>query len=299
MNKRLLLLALCLLLVSLPAGISGCRVGIKSPSNAQFIIRVSGPAGAEFTGFCTHEVKYIIGSRTEETDISGNLTTSQDTFEFTIPGIEISCKITNKTPEKPITAVLLRDGVEVKRVDGLEYDFYLSWYPHIIIDTAAQAARGFRYEPSEHEGNVIEIAEFTAAERAKIAELVEKLSPEAKQQFESLFASLEATLKDPAYSVISSPWWKQTEPYRQLLQFCREQGEKVWPLIFQRLDEGDTFASYCIGSLLVDLSLDKHGDILERMRHESLHGRYTEDGLYILPYNFGGMRLAKEMLALL
>ena len=127
MKNRLLVVVL-LVLVGVLIGLAvGPR--IRSWENAEFTIKVIGAEGTEFEGFCTHEVKYVIGSRTEETDIQGEMAADKNTFEFAIPGIEISCAITNKTPGKPITIILLRDGAEVKRVEGAGYDFYLDYYP--------------------------------------------------------------------------------------------------------------------------------------------------------------------------
>jgi hypothetical protein len=37
--------------------------------------------------------------------------------------------IRNKTPGKTIAVILLKDGTEVNRVEGTEYDFYLDYYP--------------------------------------------------------------------------------------------------------------------------------------------------------------------------
>jgi hypothetical protein len=127
MKKRLAIFAF-LALVSLVVVLAVCP-GIRSWENAEFSIKVIGTEGTGFEGFCTHEVKYVMGSRTEETDIQGEMTADKNTFEFVIPGIEISCKITNKTPGKLITVILLKDGTEVKRVEGAEYDFYLDYYP--------------------------------------------------------------------------------------------------------------------------------------------------------------------------
>jgi hypothetical protein len=127
MKKRLAIVAF-LALVSLLAGLAVCP-GIRSWENAEFIIKVIGPEGTEFEGFCTHEVKYVMGSRTEATDIQGEMTVDDNTFEFVVPGIEISCKINNKTPGKSITVILLKDDTEVNRVEGAGYDFYLDYYP--------------------------------------------------------------------------------------------------------------------------------------------------------------------------
>ena len=129
MNKRLLIVAL-LALVVFSVSIAVCP-GIRSPGNVEFIVKVIGPEGTDFEGFCTHEVKYLIGSRTEATNMQGEMTADKNTFEFAIPGIEISCVIYNETPGKLVTVILLKDGTEVKRVEGAEYHFYLDYYPPV------------------------------------------------------------------------------------------------------------------------------------------------------------------------
>ena len=126
MKKRLLIVAFLVLVV----GVVLCP-GIRSWKNAEFAVQVIGPEGTEFEGFCTHEVKYLIGSRTEATDMQGEMTTDENTFEFVIPGIEISCSINNKTLGNLITVILLKDGTEVNRVEGAGYDFYLDYYPPV------------------------------------------------------------------------------------------------------------------------------------------------------------------------
>ena len=127
MNKRLAIAAF-LALAILVAGLI-LRADIRSPVNAEFIVKVIGTEGTEFEGFCTHEVKYVIGSRTEATDLQGEMTADNSIFEFVVPGIEISCFIRNKTPGNPITVILLKDDTEVNRIEGAGYDFYLDYYP--------------------------------------------------------------------------------------------------------------------------------------------------------------------------
>jgi len=129
MKKRLAIIAF-LVLVSLVACLVVCP-DIRSPVNAEFIVKVIGTEGTEFEGFCTHEVKYFIGSRTEATDLQGNMAADKNTYEFVVPGIEISCSIENKTLGKSITVILLKDGTEVNRVEGAGYDFYLDYYPPV------------------------------------------------------------------------------------------------------------------------------------------------------------------------
>jgi hypothetical protein len=126
MKKRLLIVAFLVLV----AGVVLCP-DIRSWKNAEFTVKVIGPEGTEFEGFCTHEVKYLIGSRTEATDLQGEMMADKNTFEFVVSGIEISCVINNKTPGNPITVILLKDGTEVNRVEGAEYDYYLDYYPPV------------------------------------------------------------------------------------------------------------------------------------------------------------------------
>jgi hypothetical protein len=129
MKKRLLIVAF-IVFAGLLVGLAICP-GIRSPVNAEFTVKVIGTEGTEFDGFCTHEVKYVIGSRTEATDMQGEMTANKSTFDFSVTGIEISLVINNKTPGNLITVILLKDGTEIKRVEGVEYDSYLDYYPQV------------------------------------------------------------------------------------------------------------------------------------------------------------------------
>jgi len=118
MNKRLLIVAFLLLV----AGVVLCP-DIRSPENTEFIVKVIGTEGTEFEGFCTHEVKYLIGSRTEVTDLQGVITADKNTFEFVILETEISGRITCKTPGKLITVIYVIDGIEGASLEGREFHF--------------------------------------------------------------------------------------------------------------------------------------------------------------------------------
>ena len=96
---------------------------IRSPVNATFTIQVTGPEGAEFEGLCTHEVKYLIGSRTEVTPLQGKITADQNTFEFDIPEIEISGDINSTTPGKNITVTYLRNSIAGFTHEGTAFGF--------------------------------------------------------------------------------------------------------------------------------------------------------------------------------
>jgi len=118
MNTRLLIVAFLLLV----AGVVLCP-DIKSWENTEYTIKITGTEGTEFEGFCTHEVKYLIGSRTEATDLQGKMTADKNTFEFAIPGIEIDYRITCKTPGKLITVTTLIDDIGDGGLEGREFYF--------------------------------------------------------------------------------------------------------------------------------------------------------------------------------
>ncbi|MGD1119396.1 MAG: hypothetical protein ABR886_07905 [Dehalococcoidales bacterium] len=296
MNKRTVTFIILCLLVSLLAGVSGCSGSFRSRSNAEFTIRVTGPAGAEFTGAATCEVKYLIGSRTEETDFQGALTAAKTALDFKATGTEISCKITPKNPDSPITVILLKDGTEVRRIENIELDSYISWYPPIIVDTT-KATEGVRYEPAEQAGNVNEIVTFTAAEKAKIARLIGKIPTEIRQQFANEYQAWKTTWDDPKYAAMSSPFWTTVDEYKQIVAFCQAQGKQVWPLLFQQLEGEDP--AFIVNDALIDGTRPACEPILEKIRQDNLHEHYTQDSQFILPYAAGPLLLAKALLVLL
>jgi len=116
MKKRLLIVAFLVLV----AGVVLCP-DIRSPENKEYIIKVADTEGTEFEGFCTHEVKYLIGSRAEATDLQGKMTVDKNTFEFVIPGTEISYTITCKTPGNNITVTTVIDGIDFGGLEGTEF----------------------------------------------------------------------------------------------------------------------------------------------------------------------------------
>ena len=120
MRKRLAIVVLLVLVGGL-VGLAVCP-GIRSPVNAKFTIKVTGSEGTEFEGFCTHEVKYIIGSRTEVTPLQGKITVDKNTFEFGILETGFSGNITCKTPGKNIT-VTYGDGIGGYSREGTAFYF--------------------------------------------------------------------------------------------------------------------------------------------------------------------------------
>jgi hypothetical protein len=121
MKARLAILAILVFVLSFSAG-HFVFASIPSWENAKFTFEVSGTEGTEFEAFFTHEVKYIIGSRTAETDIQSEIT--GEGFRFDIVGTKMSGNITSKTPGKNITVTMLFPYAAPQSLEGT--DFYFS-----------------------------------------------------------------------------------------------------------------------------------------------------------------------------
>jgi hypothetical protein len=122
MKARLAIVAILVFVLGFEVGYA-VFASIPSWENAKFTIKVTGSEGTEFEGFCRHEVKYIIGSRTEVTPLQGKITADKNTFEFDIPETEISGNITSTTPGRNITVIYVRDGIEGFNDEGTAFYF--------------------------------------------------------------------------------------------------------------------------------------------------------------------------------
>ena len=120
MKARLAIVAILVFVLGVLVGYAVFS-SIPSWENAKFSFEVDGTEGTEFEAFFTHEVKYIIGSRTEETDIQGEITSK--VFEFDIVGTKMSGNIASKTPGKNITVTMLFPYLSPQSLEGTEFYF--------------------------------------------------------------------------------------------------------------------------------------------------------------------------------
>ncbi len=71
----------------------------------------------------------------------------------------------------------------------------------------------------------------------------------------------------------------QSKQYREFLSYFKEQDKAMWPLLFQKYEQGDELA----GITLIDLTYTEYGYLLDEIRQESNQERYTDEGAYIAP----------------
>jgi hypothetical protein len=97
---------------------------------------------------------------------------------------------------------------------------------------------------------------FTDAEKVAISARANEVSPDIKNEFDLKYKTAEENSRDSRWMVYSS-WrpYTQSSEYRQLLEFCRKEGQKIWPLLFRQLDAGNrNFA----GGLILDSTLPEY-----------------------------------------
>ena len=142
-----------------------------------------------------------------------------------------------------------------------------------------------------------ETVEFTDAEKTKLYGLIEKIPAEVRASFSTKYEAWKVVWDEPEYSLGGdAKILTITKEYQDLLQFCREQGEVIWPMAIERLEEDDW---YITKNLLEDLTFAKYRYLMDEIRETGNRESYTEDGKYIAPSEEANVRkYAKAILAL-
>ncbi len=163
---------------------------------------------------------------------------------------------------------------------------------------SSQATGGISFEESIERGlTILEKVELSEDEKAKLSNLIENISEEVKQEFNTKYGAWKETWDDPNLSLYSNPrMYTQSRQYEEFLSFCKEQGKTIWPLLFQKYEQGDDL----VKETLIDLTYTEHGSLLDEIRQESAQERYTAEGAYIAPSEKANMmKYIKKLLALM
>jgi len=94
------------------------------------------------------------------------------------------------------------------------------------------------------------------SEKVSISALVNAVPEEIKSQFAVKYETAEDVSRDSRWMAFSS-WrpYTQSGEYQQLLELCQQEGQSVWPLLFQQLDsENPRFA----GGIILDLTIPEY-----------------------------------------
>jgi hypothetical protein len=144
---------------------------------------------------------------------------------------------------------------------------------------------------------IIEKVELSVDEKAKQSSLIENIPEEVKQEFNTKYGAWKETWDDPNLSLYSNPRiFTQSRQYEEFLNYSKEQGKAIWPLLFQKYEQGDDL----VKEPLIYLTYTEYGSLLDEIRQESAQERYTAEGAYIAPSEKANiMKYIKKLLALL
>lgn len=102
------------------------------------------------------------------------------------------------------------------------------------------------------------------------------------------------TWENPEIAIQSNPrMYVKSKEYKELIDYCKGQGKSVWPMIFDKFQQGDFFTI----NVLEDLTLAENQDVLDKVKKESSLKSTTETGAMIVrsPQTYA-MKYIKELL---
>jgi hypothetical protein len=142
--------------------------------------------------------------------------------------------------------------------------------------------------------SVIENIELTEAEKSIISKRINSLTSNQQSEFENKYSAWKQTWKNPEIAIQSDPrMYAKSNEYQELIVYCKDQGKTIWPMIFEKFQQGDFFAI----NMLEDLTLIENQDILEKIKKQCSLKTTTETGAVIVrsPQTYA-MKYIKELL---
>lgn len=174
---------------------------------------------------------------------------------------------------------------------------YYRWSGTYASGAFLQTTGGMTFEESIKRGLTIpEKVELSVDEKAKLSNLIDNIPEEVKQEFNTKYGAWKETWDDPNLSIYSNPrMYTQSRQYEEFLNYSKEQGKAIWPLLFQKYEQGDDL----VQEPLIGLTYTEYGSFLDEIRQESAKERYTAEGAYIAPSeNANMMKYIKKLLEL-
>jgi hypothetical protein len=158
------------------------------------------------------------------------------------------------------------------------------------------ACKGMSLEESIAAGlTKIEQVEFSETENAKLSDLVKELQEKVKSEFNVRYNSWKETWSDPQIFIHSDPRkYAESKEYEEFLNFCKKEGKRILPLLFQQFEQGDYFTRNAIE----DLTFGEYQHLMDEVREKRLKNLYDENGVYIAPSpRSGWMKYIKKLIA--
>lgn len=142
--------------------------------------------------------------------------------------------------------------------------------------------------------SVIENVELTAAEKNIVSNKINLLTINQQEKFDNKYMAWKQTWENPEIAIHSNPrMYAKSKEYKELIEYCKGQGKSIWPMIFDKFQQGD----FLTINALEDLTLAENQDVLDKVKKESSLKSTTETGAVIVrsPQTYA-MKYIKELL---
>jgi hypothetical protein len=175
-------------------------------------------------------------------------------------------------------------------LNGPDYGNVLNYY---IPVSGLKSAKLLDEEIAEGTA-VIENVELTSQEKTIIDNSIEALTIDQKSTVEEKYQAWKDTWNNSSLTIQSNPkLYARSNEYKELIKYCKGQGKVVWPIIFDKFQQGDFFAINAIE----DLTLDENKDVLEKVKKGNNLKSASESGATIYRSPQGNtLKYIKELL---
>jgi hypothetical protein len=140
---------------------------------------------------------------------------------------------------------------------------------------AESVARGLTVSP---------VINLTAEESNKIYNLRGQLISSDITEFNIKFEELVKKSQSPAFLSQSNPvFLYETLEFKDLKKYCKNKGQKIWPLLFEKVFDEKSDISNELAAIIVNEITPQSGSLMEQVKEEWRNNCYTDDGAYIAP----------------
>ncbi|MFC2138149.1 T9SS type A sorting domain-containing protein [Bacteroidota bacterium] len=179
--------------------------------------------------------------------------------------------------------------------DALENNNYnkygsIKYYYDYIPEQKSQSI----YQTIQNGKTIFVYDVFKATEKGELQFAINRLPLELINEFDFLYASWKETWSQPEIAIHSNPrMYAISDEYDQLIEFCKEKGEKTWLLVIDKLEKGDFFML----NALIDLTFYEYSFIMDNIREQNIKNLCADNGDLIIPTAPSGwITFSKELL---
>lgn len=149
----------------------------------------------------------------------------------------------------------------------------------------ANSTKTYSLEESVKLGlTVIPNINLSTDELLALAELRSNIDKTTENEFNNMFQRLITVSNTPNLIIHSNPYFLyQTKEFKDVLSYCKNKGEAVWPLLFENVFETEDLDTRDISVLLLNEVTQDYSFLMDTVKKEWSMNNYNEEGAYIAP----------------